>query len=166
MVFFLNIFQENLGLDKEPLLKTCLIESQKVSTESSLHLSSHNSFPWAQRSKWNNLFAWRVWRSLILNFCTFLHELVLERMKLIFFIGCCKIYVRPKQCWNHRDVLVIAEQCLHSAKAFSHCPATEQAGGAQEDGRYTGWTTDPGWPHWYPTSYNVMLSNKSWEKEE
>lgn len=46
-----------------------------------------------------------------------------------------------KQCWQHRNVLIIAEQYLHSVKAFSSSHTTHQ---------------------WLSRGY---FSNKSWGKE-
>ena len=68
---------------------------------------------------------------------------------------------------DNRDVLAIAEQCLHSIKAFpvSHT-APQQVGWActrSWEGTQPGQLT-PSWPKGYSRPYDTVLSNKNWGK--
>lgn len=66
-------------------------------------------------------------------------------------------------------MFVIAEQGLHTAKAFSlpH-PTSEGAGAAQGPWKWgdTPGTGDPTWPEGHPRPYGIMISIQSWTKKD
>ena len=69
---------------------------------------------------------------------------------------------------DNKDVLVIAEQWLHSIKAFyfSHAaPPVSQLGVHKKLGGDTAGTADPNRPKGYSRPYDVTISNKTWGKE-
>lgn len=59
---FWHISYANLRLGKETLVKTFHFKPLKISTESSLHISSHDSFLGTHGSMRNNLFPESGWR--------------------------------------------------------------------------------------------------------
>ena len=79
------------------------------------------------------------------------------------------LWICDESCWWHRCVLATAEQCLHSAKALPAphtAPSVGSPGVHKKLGGDTARTAGPSWPQGCPTPYDVVLSNKSWGKEE
>jgi len=68
-----------------------------------------------------------------------------------------------KQCWQYRDLVVTAEQCLYGVKAFSashSTPLVSRLGLHKKLTGDTAGTDDPSWPKGYSMAYDVMLTLK------
>jgi len=96
----------------------------------------------------------------------------LAGMELIFSIAACMVLCSrlvTKPVLVKHSVLGIAEQCLHSIKAFSFSdsgPRTSRLGVGKGLGGDTARTADPDCLKGYPVLYDIMLSNQFWGKDE
>lgn len=92
-------------------------------------------------------------------------------MELMFFTAAHTVQFGfvAKKCWQHIDVLAVAEQHLHSIKALSIFPtlflqwvcSLSVRVGEKLGGNMAG-TADPDSPKRYSDTCNIVLGNKNW----